>query len=392
MPTIVVGGALANKPFNGGEAWVRLSWVLGFKRLGCDVYFMEQIAPSRCVDSAGQMTPFEASINAAYFREVTARFGLAQSAALICGDGDAVCGLPAGDLLDIAGAADLLVNISGNLRWPELRRRIRRTAYIDIDPGFTQYWHAASAGGEDALGLRQHDVHFTIGENIGTPASPVPTSDLRWRPTRQPVVLEDWPVTDGEAGRFTTVSSWRGPYGPVEWAGKTFGLKHHEFRKFAALPRSVPQSCELAVNIDPADRRDRAMLAEHGWEVVDPAVVASHPDTFRHYLQTSGAEFSVAQGIYVEAETGWFSDRTVKYLASGKPVLVQETGFSRNYPTGDGLVPFRTLQEAIDGAADIARRYDHHRRAARQLAAEHFDSDVVLGRLLDDALTGVTNH
>jgi len=163
-----------------------------------------------------------------------------------------------------------------------------------------------------------------------------------------------------------------------------YGLKAHEFRKVAPLPERVPQFFEVALDIHPADEQDRALLQRHGWQFVDPMHAAASPDSFRKYVQGSGAEFSVAQGIYVDTNSGWFSDRTVRYLASGKPVLVQDTGFSRNLPVGEGLLSFRTLEEAEAGATEIARNYEHHCRAARALAEEYLDSDRVLARLLDD--------
>jgi hypothetical protein len=262
-------------------------------------------------------------------------------------------------------------------------RRLRRKAYVDIDPGFTQFWYAAGAEG---LRLDGHDFYFTIGENIGTPFCPIPTCGFRWRRMRQPVVLEHWPAYYHEGGldRFTTVASWRGAYGPVQHGGKTFGLKVHEFRKFVELPGRTSQRFEIALDIHPADEKDLNLLRRHRWWIVDPKTVAPDPVAFRRYVQTSGAEFSVAQGIYAETESGWFSDRTVRYLASGKPVLVQDTGFSRHYPVGEGLVAFSTPEEAIAGAGRIADDYDGHSRAARSIAESYFDSDKVLGRLVEE--------
>ena len=164
----------------------------------------------------------------------------------------------------------------------------------------------------------------------------------------------------GDPFRFSTIASWRGPYGPVRHSGTTHGLKAHEFRKFMELPRLVGQRFDLRWTSDPADERDLLALHENGWNVINPRTVASDPDAFREYVQNSTAEFSVAQGIYVETESGWFSDRTVRYLAAGKPVLVQDTGFSRNYPVGDGLVTFRTMDEAVAGARRIAHDYVQH--------------------------------
>jgi hypothetical protein len=382
MTTIVVSGAIANKYRNGGAAWTRLSWILGFKKLGFDVYFVEQIGRRMCVDATGAVTTFEDCVNLAYFKQITDQFGLSGSAALIYENGKQIHGMCYAELLDLAEAADLLVTISGHLCLEPLMRRLRRKAYVDLDPGFTQFWHAAGNAG---LRLAGHDFYFTVGENIGTRSCPIPTGDIRWRPTRQPVVLEHWPVSvEGASDRFTTVASWRGPYGSVEHGGHTYGLKVHEWRKFAELPERAQQAFEIALDIHPADEKDRNMLRHRGWQIVDPRATVPDPAAFRRYVQTSGAEFSVAQGIYVDTASGWFSDRTVRYLASGKPALVQDTGFGRNYPAGEGLVPFRTLEQAIDGARRIACDYAGHCQAARALAEAYFDSGTVLGRLIED--------
>lgn len=383
MITVLVSGALANKPMNGGEAWVRLSWVLGLKQLGMNVYLIEQIGRETCVDAEGTVVAFEESINLAYFKQTTAQFGLADAAALIYAEGEQVFGMTFAEAVELAESADLLVNISGHLSLAPLLRRIRRKAYVDIDPGFTQFWHA---DGEAGARLDGHDVYFTIGENIGTATCSIPTGDIRWRPTRQPVVLDDWPAVDPEPfSRFTTVANWRGPYGPVVYNGQTFGLKVHEFRKFIDLPARTEQHFEIVLNIHPADHKDLQALQQGGWKIENPSVVTPDPLAFRRYVQSSGAEFSVAQGIYVDTNSGWFSDRSVRYLASGKPVLVQDTGFSRSYPTGAGLLAFRTLDEAAEGAWKITCDYEVHCRAARALAETYFNADTVLEQFLTDA-------
>jgi hypothetical protein len=369
--TVVVAGALANKPGQSGEAWVKLSWIRGLQRLGIDVWFVEQLADSMAQDDRAP----------AWFRSVTERFELADSAALLAGD-ESLVGPSLDELREVATEATL-VNISGHLTLPRLFEAFRRRVLVDIDPGFTQFWHEAGLAGANVEG---HDVYFTIGELIGTDDCPIPTVGIDWIPVRQPVVLDDWPLAaEGEAERFTTVATWRGPYGTVEVAGRTYGLKVHEFRKFIELPQRSEQRFEIALDIHPGDERDLAALRDHGWSVADPQRVAGDPDALRSYIQGSGAEFSAAQGMYVDTACGWFSDRTVRYLASGKPAVVQETGFSRLLPVGTGLIGFRTLDEAADAVADIGARYAEHSEAARRIAEEYFDSDRVLPSFCEQA-------
>jgi hypothetical protein len=183
---------------------------------------------------------------------------------------------------------------------------------------------------------------------------------------------------------YTTIASWRGAFGPLTVGAKRYGIKAHEFRKFFKLPRLVDRQFEIALDIHPNETDDLRLLRENGWKVADPDQVAGDPAQFRQYIQHSGAEFSVAQGVYVDTNSGWFSDRTTRYLASGKPALVQDTGFGRNLPTGVGLLTFHDLDEAVAGAKAIASDYGAHCKAARRIAEEYFDSDKVLRRLIAD--------
>jgi hypothetical protein len=368
VTSVVVAGALANKPGSAGEAWVRMSWVRGLERLGLDVRFVEEAAE-----------PDEVEVE--WFRSVVAEFGVRGRASLLTEDG-AVEG-PGADELQAIAADSTLVNISGHLVLPSLFGAFRRRVMVDIDPGFTQFWHAQGLAGARVDG---HDVHFTIGERIGSPGCPIPTSGVDWRPVRQPVVLDDWPVIEaGDADRFTTVGSWRPPFGPIEHGGRRYGLKVHEFRRFIELPARSRHRFELALDIHPGDQADRDALECHGWRLVDPRRVAGDVDSFRAYVQGSLAEFSVAQGVYAETACGWFSDRSVRYLASGRPVLVQDTGFSRILPTGLGLVGFHTVEEAVAGADDIAARHAEHAAAARSIAEECFAAERVLARFCEEA-------
>ncbi len=405
MPHIIVSGAIANKPQNGGEAWVRLSWLNGFRQIGCDVHFIEQIDTTGLYDARGQLAAPQHSVQVRHFRQVVEQAAWDQRAYLLDQQGAILVGpsSPTQSLDGLLDRADLLVNISGHLHCESIFSRLRRKAYIDIDPGFTQFWHASGNAGARLAG---HDLFFTIGENIGCADCPIPTVGIAWQHVRQPAVLTDWqdeaslPATHNQAQsprnagsgrlRFTTIASWRGAFGAVEFGGQRYGLKCHEFRKLLALPRRVPDcDFEIALDIHSADGQDFKSLGDHGWQIVDPRVVASSIEPFRNYVRNSNAEFSVAQGIYGETNSGWFSDRTVRYLAAGKPVLVQDTGFGRHLPVGAGLLAFCTLEQAVAGAEQIRGDYARHCRAASDVARQSFDARIVLPKFLNDC--GISN-
>ena len=201
MPVVIVSGALANKPYNGGNAWSRLSWLHGFRQLGFDVHFVEQIGRDACTDSNGQICPFKRSINLEFFQKVMSQFGLTEVSSLIYRDGQEVHGLPIQALAALAQRGSLLFNLGGHLVLPQIRDKVTCKVYYDDDPGFTQFWHAS---GNPGARLWDHDFYFTIGENIGKPGCPIPTGGLTWHHTRVPVVLDDWPLAPVERfDRFT---------------------------------------------------------------------------------------------------------------------------------------------------------------------------------------------
>lgn len=367
-----------------GIAWERVSWALGLRRLGLDVFVVDQLDRARCVYPQGAEPSYETCLNRPYFERVVERFGLADSAVLVGEAGESLYGPTYDEFLQLAEAATVLVNIAGDLRLEPVKRRARLKVYVDLDPGLTQLWLAS---GKPAPRVDGHDLYFTIGENVGTPFCSLPTSGLVWHHTRQPVLLDEWPVcSDGNPNRFTTIAVWRGvgPHGSLESIGLEFRQKADEFARVIELPERAPQTFELALKVDGVDEGDRTVLERHGWHVVDARKVVPDPDSFRRYVQASGGEFSVAKGAYTQTSSGWFSDRTTRYLASGKPALVQDTGFSRNIPVGEGLLVFQTLDEAVDGARRVAGAYERHCQAARAIAEDHFDSDKVLSRFLDD--------
>jgi hypothetical protein len=233
--------------------------------------------------------------------------------------------------------------------------------------------------------LAGHHHYVTIGENINRADCAIPTCGLPWTTTPQPVVLDYWrPESTSPDGPITTIASWRGAYGPVSFQGKTYGLRVHEFRKFAPVAHLAGQRFEIALDIHPADQADITLLESNGWAIVSPRAVAADPWAYQRYIAGSRAEFMVAKNMYVESRSGWFSDRSICYLAAGKPVVAQDTGLEGLRSHGNkGLVMFNSLEEAVAGVEHVCGDYAAHSRAARELAVDCFDSNKVLSRLID---------
>jgi hypothetical protein len=366
--TVIVAGALAQKVEYAGHAWFFLQYLLGFRRLGFDVVFVDRL-PSEMHDGPRVQR----------LGQVLDEFGLGDSFALLGGPAAETVGLPRAAVLERARRSRLLLNVMGYLDDEELLAAVPLRVFLDIDPGFPQMW--------SALGLADvfpgHDAYVTIAENIGKPGCSIPTCGLDWRTTRQPVVLEHWPVQAELGERLTTVGSWRGPYDRVEYDGRAYGLRAHEFRQFADVPRRSGRAFEAALDIDAEDEADLELLSEGGWALADPAEVAADPAAYRRYIQRSRGEVSIPKQMYVETSSGWFSDRSCCYLASGKPVLARDTGLGELYPRGEGLLTFTTTAEALEAAEQVFREPERHAAAARSLAEEFFDSDAVLARLLE---------
>jgi hypothetical protein len=365
---IVVSGMTAGTPGQGGAAWAVLQYVLGLRRLGHDVLLAEPVA-----DPADRQV-------AGYFDHLVERFGLHGRAALVQAGGAATHGMERAELRRFARSADLLLNVSGMLRDPELLDGIATRAFLDLDPGFTQLWYEAE--GVD-MGFALHNRFVTIGGRIGSDGCGVPTCGLDWIPTLQPIVLDEWPaVAPPRRVAFTTVGHWRS-YGSIWHGGVHYGQKAHSLRPLFALPAMTEANFSLALGIDPGEHGDLEQLNANGWGLVDPAAVASTPDAYASFVRSSWAELGLAKSGYVAARCGWFSDRSICYLASGRPVLAQDTGFGRDFETGAGVLAFSTLDDAAAAVEAVRSHWARHSRAARALAEDVFDSDRVLTRLVE---------
>jgi len=384
---VFIGTAFVAKyPTGGGSFWVPVQYLLGLRALGIEAYWIELVwaASEGDVDRArGQ---------AARFLAQTEELGIAESVgAVVCVGSEADAappvseerfGAPDGDLW--ARARDgLLLNVAHSVP-ASLRSRFGRTALFDVDPGQFQLWAR-----QVNLGIGSHDAYVTIGQNLGSDDSPVPLDGVPWRRIWPAVHLPVWPPVEVRSGaRYTTVTQW--------WSEGVWTVlgdevieasKRTSFLRVLDLPRRVPVALELAANIHPGETDDLRRLDEHGWHRADPAAVAGSPAAFRRYVQGSRGEFSCAKPSYVRTRPGWISDRSVCYLASGRPCVVESTGAERHLPDSPALRFFRTEDEAAEQLRAIELDYGAASRAARALAEEVFATRVVVPQLL--AATGL---
>jgi hypothetical protein len=408
---IVVTGLIAQHPLLGGVTWDYLQYAVGLARLGHDVYYVEDSGewPYNFDGGASgnDWVAYDCTKNVESLAGVMARFGLSDRWAYRFPLESRWFGLSDLKRRTVLGSADLLINVSGTLEHPEEYRRIPRLAYIDSDPVFTQV-RLARDQAEFERRVDIHDVHLSFGECV--PFDGVPPTRHRWLPTRQPVVLSEWRPSMPRRDIFTTVMSWTS-YKPLVHAGRTYGQKDVEFRRFLGLPsRVTPCVLEVALGrthhltwqTDDGDLpaeiaqvlaerpewRPRDLLARTGWRVADATEVCGDLDRYREYVESSMAEWSVAKHGYVVGQPGWFSCRSACYLAAGRPVVVQDTGFRPVLPVGEGILPFRTVEEAAEAIQEVNGHYARHAKAARLLAEEYFDSDTVLTRLIDQCSGG----
>jgi hypothetical protein len=362
-------------PEGGGHFWVYLNWALGLRARGCEVIWLEVANPS--VPAAAQ----QASVTALMDR--LERYGLGHHLALCAGTGEALDRLVRGDWLNLDAAAesDLLLNMAYDIH-PDIVRRFRRSALLDIDPGLLQVWMS-----QGDMCVAPHDVYFTIGETVGQPGARFPAAGLKWIYTPPCVALEWWPpcAADQQAP-FTTVSQWYGGEWVVDTDRSYANDKRDGFLPFLDLPRQATEPLELALCLAAEDEEESQLLRDKGWRVRDAREVASTPWDYERYLQSSRGEFSCVKPSCVQLENAWISDRTICYLASGKPAVIQHTGKSRFLPNAAGLFRFRSIDEARHCLMVASASYECECQRARALAEEFFDARKVVGRVLERAL------
>jgi len=356
-----------------------MAYLLGLQRLGHEVFLFEEVEPDRVWGPNYEKVMFDGWHGRRHFEAVARDYGLWPRCCLIYNQGEATHGMTMADAVRVAKECDLLLDVGCFLRTPEIIGNARRRAYVDETPAKTQAF--VSEYGIDQ-GFAVHDWFFTVGLNVGTARGDVPDCGLSWHGIVHPVVLDQWPArVDPSCRSFTTISNWASKE-TFNLNGRYSGEKSDQWLRFLALPRRTSQPIEVALNVAPGYDGDLRQFTENGWIVTDPRRMRTLDD-YREYIAASRGEFSIGNNRYVQFRTGWTSDRSARYLASGKPVLVQSTGFEDVLPTGEGLVSFHTLEDAVVALEGINRDYLRHCRAARAIAEEHFDATKVLGRMLE---------
>jgi hypothetical protein len=359
----------------GGHFWVSLNWALGLRALGCNVIWLEPIDPSTPVEEVRTLTRL--------LKDRLETYGLRDSVALSSITGEPLDPAALEGCFDIDAAsqqATLLVNLRYDLPGEQVRH-FRRTVLLDIDPGLLQMWIATGR-----YALAPHDLYFTIGETVGTTAARFPSCGVEWIYTPPPVYLPGWPPAFApQNAAYTTVAHW--------WGQRTlFGSaviseeKRDSFLEYLDLPSRVLPRLELALTLGNAAEREQKFWSGHGWHIRDSHEFTATPEEYRRYLQQSRGEFSCAKPSCIQLQNAWISDRTICYLASGKPAIVQHTGPSGFLPDGEGLFRFRDIDEAEHAISRVEADYDLHCRAARALAETYFDAEKIIDRVLARAL------
>ncbi|MFB3817966.1 MAG: glycosyltransferase [Candidatus Methylomirabilales bacterium] len=385
---VIVLGIMGRAPF-AGVAWQALHYLEGFRRLDHDVYYVEDTGEWP-YDAERNTITDDCTYTVDYLGRLMTWCGLPDRWAYRAAGADGrTFGLSESAFSKLFQEAELLVNVTGATVLRDEHLRVPMRVYLETDPGLAQIEVVQRRQFTLDL-LDAHTHHFTFGENYGLPQCRLPVGPFKYRPTRQPIVLEWWGDAPARgcrearhAGRFTTISSWQQSGKDIEWNGETYlWSKHLEFLKFIDLPRHTAQPLELALACE--DEQVIGLLRSRGWSVVNAIALSKDVRPYRDYIREAQGEFTVAKDQYVRLRTGWFSDRSACYLAAGRPVVTQDTGFGRVLPTGEGLFAFRTSDDVLAAFEAIQADYARHSRAARALAEEYFRAETVLARLLGE--------
>ena len=381
---VIVSGLIAQYPI-GGVTWDYVQYLLGLVAEGHDVYYLED-SEQWPYDPRERGSGTDARYNADYLARAMARFGMGERWAYRLPEHTLPGGVQRPEVWyglsperrrEVIETADLLINVSSGIGNPGRYRDIPALVYVDTDPVFTQIRVVQDP--QLRAHVDAHDALFSYGE---CRSDLVPDTGHTWRPMRKPIAVSEWDPSRPHRDVFTTVMNWTS-YSDVRWQGCSYGQKDEEFSKFLDLPsRVAPSVLELAAGTGRTRRLPAEQLEARGWRLVDPARVCPAVESYRRYIESSLAEWSVAKQGYVLGQSGWFSGRTACYLAAGRPVVVQDTGFAGVLPCGDGLLRFRDVEEAAEAIREVELDWQRHARAAREIAEEYFDARKLVRRLI----------
>lgn len=377
---VVVGSDLAHYTRSIGQFDNRMSYAVCLRELGHDVVVLADVYPERCLDDAYRPVGFEEFAGRREFDALAAAYGDFPYC-LVYDGGRTTHGMSFDEAVAAAESADVLINVGGKLQTRDLVDPTPCRIFVDLAPAKTQAY--ASEYGFD-LGLERHHLFFTVGLNVGTPGCVVPTCGVQWRPWMHPVPLSLWPPrVDERAPRFSTITGWAGKETFV-LDGRYSGEKSAQWHELADVPRRAGQEMEIAVRLPPGYEADGEMLRDNGWTVTDPLELKDLP-AYQAFVRRARGEFTVANRRYTEFRTGWFSERSARYLASGKPVIMQSTGFEDHAGSGKGFLTYTTSDEAIAALETVNDDYVSHCEAARALAEERMDGTRLLAEMLEAA-------
>ena len=377
----MVSGILFWYPL-AGVTFQFLHYLIGLRRLGYDVFYVEDSGRYVYDPLISDLTP-DASANVAAVAPILDAHGF-DGRWVFRGhyEGGECYGLSEAQLEQLYRDADALLNVTAAQELREEHMAIPRRIYIESDP-FLKQVKALTGDVASWRLIADHDTHFTFGENVGAPDCEVPTLGLNWRPTRQPVALDLWDEAATPGDAYTTITTWHNSGKDVAYRGETYWwTKDREFLRFMDLPRRRQVAFELAVV---PDEEGAQLLDANGWRRRSSVVLSADLDAYHDYICTSRGEFTVARDQYVRPRTGWFSDRSACYLAAGRPVITEDTGFGRFLPTGCGLFAFSTMDDILAAVDAIESNPVAHRRAAREIALEYFEAERVVGSLMERA-------
>jgi len=381
---IIVFGILFWYPL-AGVTYQFLHYLIGLRRLGYDPYYIEDSGRWIYDPRINEFSP-EVSGNLQAVVPVLQAYGFGDRWAFRGNYPDGKChGLTENQILQLYREADAFLNVTGAQEIRDEHLACKRRIYVESDPFASQIKVANGDQGMIDM-LAAHDTLFSFGENLGAPDCDVPIEKFRWLPTRQPVAIELWNHGAAAGSAYTTITTWHNKGKNLEWRGDTwYWTKDREFEKFLDLPRRRDGQFELATGVGEEVQR---LLRDHGWRQVDSVAISRDAERYRAYIQQSRGEFTVARDQYVRPNTGWFSDRSVCYLAAGRPVVTQATGFSKFIPTGKGLFGFKTMSDILAAIDAIETDYTGNCRAAAQIAADYFAAEKVVGSLMERAGLG----